>query len=217
MIKNLNKKLENFRREFKKAELDISSVNKDPFKQFESWFLDAMKLNLIDLNAMTLATVDENGIPAARVVLLKNFDETGFTFYTNLLSEKAREIKKNPNCALVIYWAELERQIRITGVAEKTSIRDAVKYFSTRPRESQIGAWASQQSEKVEIRKILELAFNEMKLKFKNKKIPLPPFWGGFKIVPTKFEFWQGRPNRLHDRILFTKEKNIWKIERLMP
>lgn len=211
------KKFENLRRDFKQAVLDESSVNKNPFKQFENWFLDAVELNLIDLNAMTLATVDERGIPKARIVLLKNFDKNGFVFYTNLESDKAKELKKNPFAALVIYWAQLERQIRIVGKVERTTLVESIKYFSTRPRESQIGAWASQQSDKIKMRELLELSFEKMKIKFKNKKIPLPPFWGGFRVIPESFEFWQGRANRLHDRILFTKENNKWRIDRLMP
>ncbi len=213
----INKKLEKLRREFLNSELSETSIDANPIEQFGNWFDDAVQLKLLDLNAMTLATVDEKNNPQARIVLLKQFDEKGFVFYTNYNSDKSSQLKKNPKAALVIYWAEMERQIRIVGKVEKTTLKESINYFKSRPIDSQIGAWASDQSHVVEIREIIELAFKEMKLKFKNKKIPLPPFWGGYRVVPETIEFWQGRKNRLHDRILYTRKNEKWIIQRLMP
>ena len=181
------------------------------------WLDEAISSNLIDPNAMILATANKNRIPSARTVLLKGFDEKGFVFFTNYESAKTKELEENSFASLLFLWLELERQVRITGKTEKVSREESEKYFLTRPQESQLGAWASKQSEVIPNRKILENQFEEIKKRFENKEIPLPPFWGGYKVIPERIEFWQGRESRLHDRICYSSEKGKWKIERLLP
>ncbi len=198
-------------------ELTEPEVNSNPFDQFKIWFEEVLKSDLKEPNAMIVATSTKDGIPSVRTVLLKEFDESGFVFYTNYESEKGKELLENPNAALLFYWGFLERQIRITGKVEKVSREKSAEYFHSRPRESQIGAWASNQSQIIKDREYLQNKFNEFNSKFKDKEIPLPDYWGGFKVVPEKFEFWQGRESRLHDRICYLKENNTWKIVRLAP
>jgi pyridoxamine 5'-phosphate oxidase len=178
---------------------------------------EVIKSKSIDPSAMVLATADKNAIPNVRVVLLKGMDKEGFVFYTNYGSKKGRELIENPNASLLFFWKEFERQIRISGKVSKVSQKESEDYFYSRPYESRLAAWASNQSEVIPGRNFLEERFVEMKKKYEGKEIPLPPFWGGFKLFPNNFEFWQGRENRLHDRICYIKENKKWKIIRLAP
>jgi pyridoxamine 5'-phosphate oxidase len=200
-----------------KMVLDEKDLLPDPVKQFALWFHDAQNAVRSDPTAMTLATASSNGVPSARIVLLKSFDDQGFVFYTNYGSRKSDELLQNPHAALLGYWTELYRQVRLEGRVEQTSREESERYFRSRPRESQLGAWASQQSRVIESREALDRAYADMEKKFGDGEIPLPPFWGGFRLIPRVFEFWQSRENRLHDRILYTRESNRWKIERLCP
>jgi pyridoxamine 5'-phosphate oxidase len=206
------------RTDYKKGTLDEHEVAKDPFEQFNIWFKEAVRSEVPEVNAMTLATAGKNGRPSARMVLLKQYDEKGFVFYTNYLSPKAKDLNENPIAAALLFWEPLERQIRIVGRTEKISPLESFEYFRTRPIDSQLGAWASQQSSEISARSLLEKAFGEMLEKFKNGQIPLPPQWGGIRIIPDEFEFWQGRSNRLHDRISYRLQSDsTWKIARLSP
>jgi len=198
-------------------ELNESSINKNPFIQFANWYKSIINSKLKEPTAMTLSTADVNGNPSARIVLLKEFDDRGFIFYTNYESRKGKDLKENPKAALNFFWDEPARQIRIEGKIEKVSKEASKKYFSTRPRESRIGAWVSAQSSVIPNRKFLENKFDELEKKFNNEEIPLPEFWGGYRVIPNYFEFWQGRENRLHDRICYKKENDEWKIFRLAP
>ena len=205
------------RQGYKDKGLDKKDLNTDPIIQFESWYDEAKKLEPIP-NAMSLATVNNNGEPSLRTVLLKLFDKKGFVFFTNYKSRKARNIRDNPNVALLFNWIALEKQVSIKGRAEKIKAEESIKYFKNRPEGSQLGAWVSDQSSVLSSRKILETKLEEIKLKFSEGEIPLPAFWGGYRIKPETFEFWQGRPNRLHDRFIYSKLSNkIWKIDRLAP
>jgi pyridoxamine 5'-phosphate oxidase len=194
-----------------------ADADADPFRQFARWFADAASAGLKEPNAMTLATVGADGVPNARMVLLKGFDERGFVFYTNYGSAKARDLKVNPRAALVFYWAELERQVRISGVVETTTREETEEYFATRPRGSQLGAWASQQSAIVSGREVLEANLLQQEVRFDGQEIPAPPDWGGFRLRPDSIEFWQGRPSRLHDRLLYTRCGGEWLRQRLSP
>jgi pyridoxamine 5'-phosphate oxidase len=210
--------LQDMRRDYKRAELDEASVNASPFVQFEQWFGDAQNAELPEPNAMIVATVNTEGLPNIRAVLLKIFDERGFVFFTNYNSDKAREIEQNPNIAAEFLWLDLERQVRILGRCEKISKSESLGYFLKRSRGSQIGAWVSDQSSVISSRKFLAMQIEKIKEKFKNGEVPLPDFWGGYRIVPQKIEFWQGRESRLHDRILYAQEQNgEWSISRLAP
>ena len=205
------------RQGYKDKGLNIEDLNANPIFQFESWFEDAKKSEPIP-TAMSLSTVNNNGEPTLRTVLLKLFDRKGFVFFTNYKSRKADNITNNPNVAVLFNWVALERQVRITGVAEKIKTKESIKYFMSRPRGSQLGAWVSDQSSVLSSRKILELKLEEMKRKFSDGEIPLPDFWGGYRIIPKTYEFWQGRPNRLHDRFIYTKQGNApWRIDRIAP
>ena len=205
------------RYEFKKHILEESSVNKNPFRQFADWYSEAQKDIGVDASAMTLAT-NAGNMPSARVVYLRKFDKNGFCFYTNYTSNKGKELQKNRNACLLFFWRELQRQIKIEGKVEKLSAKESDKYFAIRPRGSQIGAWSSPQSKVIPNREMLEEWVKEFTKMFEGKKIPRPPHWGGYRLVPSSFEFWQGRESRLHDRIVFTKPKSgKWKIERLSP
>ncbi|MGK7949730.1 MAG: pyridoxamine 5'-phosphate oxidase [Xenococcaceae cyanobacterium] len=208
-----------FRQEYSLEGLSRKQLNSDPFKQFELWFQQACAANLPEPNAMSLATVSATGEPSQRIVLLKYFDRQGFVFFTNYESKKARQIEANTQVSLLFFWIALERQVQIAGNATKISTAESLKYFTTRPRGSQIGAWCSQQSTVISSRQMLEIKFDEIKRKFHNKEIPLPSAWGGYRIVPHSFEFWQGRPNRLHDRFLYSRlnSESAWKIQRLAP
>jgi len=197
--------------------LTREQLNSDPCLQFEAWFKEADEVEPIP-NAMSLATVCQSGEPMVRTVLLKLFDENGFVFFTNYKSRKADQITDNPNIAMLFNWVALERQVSINGVAEKVDTSESLKYFLSRPRGSQLGSWVSDQRSALTSRKILEMKLQELKIKFAKRKIPLPDFWGGYRIKPKRFEFWQGRPNRLHDRFLYSKKDNeSWEIERLAP
>ena len=197
--------------------LDKEDLNDDPFLQFESWLEEAKENEPIP-TAMSLSTVSNNGEPALRTVLLKLFDKNGFVFFTNYKSRKANHIAGNQNVAALFNWIALERQVSINGIAEKIKSKESKKYFMNRPRGSQLGAWVSDQSSVLSSRKILEMKLEEMKLKFSDREIPLPDFWGGYRIIPKTFEFWQGRPNRLHDRFKYLKQGNdSWTIDRIAP
>jgi pyridoxamine 5'-phosphate oxidase len=212
-----NTEISGIRRDYSLTELQETTVFNDPFKQFSKWMEEAVKSGIIDASAMILATADKDSIPDVRVVLLKGFDEKGFIFYTNYDSKKGRHLIENPNASILFFWKEFERQIRISGSVIKVSAEESEKYFHSRPYESQIAAWASNQSEVIPGREFLEKKFNDIKDKYHDKEIPLPPNWGGFKLLANYFEFWQGRENRLHDRISYLKEDSAWKIARLAP
>ena len=194
-----------------------SEIDPDPFKQFGKWFQEAEEVIPHLPNAMTLATAAPDGRPAARIVLLKDFDSSGFVFYTNYDSQKASELLKNANAALLFYWTQLGRQVRINGTVTKVSRGESDEYFHTRPIESQIGAWASNQSRVIENRQVLEDRFNRLSEEFEERVVPLPENWGGYRVRPDVFEFWQERPARLHDRIRYRLEGSAWLIERLAP
>jgi len=197
-------------------ELKKPTVDKNPIKQFAKWYKTVLKSGLKEPTAMTLATASKGGVPSARTVLLKGYDEKGFLFFTNYGSRKGRELSENPFAELLFYWMDLRKQVRISGRVEKISKEESKKYFKTRPLNSQIGAWVSRQSEIIPDRKFLEEKYKEYSEKYK-EDVPLPPFWGGFRLIPERFEFWQGRENRLHDRICYLKKNGEWEIMRLAP
>lgn len=198
--------------------LNEEDADPNPFKQFERWFKEAEAAVPILPNAMTLATATKAGVPSARVVLLKDFDEHGFVFYTNYQSQKGKELDENPMATLSFYWAEPARQVRITGTTTKTSRSESEAYFHTRPIDSQLGAWASNQSEVISNREVLERRMEELLKEYEGKRIPLPPYWGGYRVAPFVFEFWQNRASRLHDRLRYKlATEGNWVIERLAP
>jgi pyridoxamine 5'-phosphate oxidase len=206
------------RKEYTRAGLDESDAVPDPIEQFRGWFDDALAADLHEPNAMTLATATPEGRPSARIVLIKGFDERGFIFYTNYEGRKARELEANPHCALNFYWAELERQVRIEGRVRRISDEESDAYFASRPRGSQLGAWVSEQSRSIENRGALELRLRELEREYEGREIPRPPFWGGYRVEPEVIEFWQGRENRLHDRLQYRRsEDGGWERERLQP
>lgn len=219
------KDIAGIRRDYTKASLDVGSVSTDPLAQFEKWFDEALKANVLEPNAMNLATISPAGKPSSRIVLLKGISPASpaggrqrLLFYTNYQSQKGRELAANPACALAFFWPELERQVRISGYAERADTAESDEYFRTRPHESQIGAWASPQSAVIASRDILEQRAAEMEKKFEGMNIiPRPQQWGGFAVTPFEFEFWQGRPGRLHDRVLYILDGKNWKINRLAP
>ncbi len=206
------------RRHYASRSLDLPDLQSDPFAQFDAWMREAHEAKLLEPNAMSLATVSAGGTPSLRLVLLKGFDTRGFVFYTNYHSSKACDIATNPAVALHFSWLPLERQVSVAGRAEKISATESLRYFISRPRDSQIGAWASRQSEVITTRSLLEAKFAEMKAKFLNGEVPLPDHWGGYRVKPASFEFWQGRPNRLHDRFRYALQPDgSWSLARLMP
>ncbi|HEY9876007.1 MAG TPA: pyridoxamine 5'-phosphate oxidase [Candidatus Obscuribacterales bacterium] len=214
----MNMSVADLRKNYTKSGLIESDADPNPFKQFQQWFDQALAAQLPEPNAMTLATVAPDGKPSARIVLLKNFDPHGFVFYTNYSSHKGQQLQANPWAALVFWWAELERQVRIEGRVEKVSEAESDAYFHSRPLGSQLGAWVSQQSQVIETREVLEVRLQELEEKYINQVVPRPTHWGGFRVIPTAIEFWQGRPNRLHDRLLYRRlDDGRWLIERLSP
>ncbi|MEY5013641.1 MAG: pyridoxamine 5-phosphate oxidase [Verrucomicrobiota bacterium] len=189
----------------------------DPIQQFEDWFKTATDVGVHEPNAMTLSTVGATNTPLQRTVLLKGYDSSGFVFFSNYQSRKAEDIDANPQVCLLFPWLTLERQVIIQGRAEKTTVEESTAYFHSRPPESQIGAWVSNQSEVISSREVLNAKLNEIRERFKDTEIPLPPFWGGYRVIPSTIEFWQGGPARLHDRFLYSRTSDGWKIERLSP
>jgi pyridoxamine 5'-phosphate oxidase len=210
--------LSHLRAKYTTKGLDIKDLNPNPFIQFETWFNQAMDAKLIEPNAFSLATVGSDMMPSIRTVLLKTFDEKGFVFFTNYKSTKAKQIEENPKAAALFAWLELERQVKIEGNVERISTSDSLKYFLSRPKGSQIGAWVSHQSEIITSRSLLEQKFDEIKRKFLKGEVPFPSFWGGYAIKPVRIEFWQGGQDRLHDRFLYElKDDDNWIISRLAP
>lgn len=205
------------RKDYKLRSLSEHDVAANPIDQFTKWWDEAIASNIDEVNAMTLATIDNSGRPHARIVLLKGMSENGFEFFTNYESSKGKEMTANNKVALVLFWKELERQIRIEGAVSKLSEAASDKYFLSRPVESRIGAWSSPQSNIIENREVLDKNVKQTKATFEGKEIVRPPFWGGYIVKPECIEFWQGRPNRLHDRIVYFLENNIWNIKRLAP
>lgn len=206
------------RKEYAALSLHESDVAQDPIAQFDTWWQQALNSQVMEPNAMTVATASADGLPAARVILLKGFSPEGFVFFTNYNSFKAMHLTENPKACLVFFWAELERQVRITGLVKKVPPAESDAYFFSRPEGSRIGAWASQQSSVVSSREWLDEQYAQKTGEFAGKEIPRPPYWGGYLVQPVVVEFWQGRPSRLHDRIQYTMQENgAWKIERLSP
>ncbi len=205
------------RTDYARAELDERSVNRDPFRQFGQWFDDAVVARLPEPNAMTLATADADGRPSARVVLLKGADERGFAFYTNFESRKGCELGYRPLAALLFFWPQLERQVRVEGSVERVDAAEADAYFASRPHASRLSAWASPQSALISDRATLEASLAEVAARFSGDAVPRPPNWGGYRVVPAMFEFWQGRRSRLHDRLVYHRDSAGWRIGRLAP
>jgi pyridoxamine 5'-phosphate oxidase len=211
-------RIADIRKTYSRKKLKEDKAKPDPFQQFGEWWKEAVKANIDEVNAMTLATASPDGLPSARIVLLKEFSEKGFVFFTNYESFKSRQLSENPKACLVFFWKELERQVRITGVVEKISEEESDAYFHSRPFESRLGAHVSPQSHVIENREWLKKRFNELCATYKKKEIPRPANWGGFLVKPVMVEFWQGRPARLHDRLQYSlTEQGDWKIERLAP
>ncbi len=213
----MNKDIADIRKEYQMQSLLETDVAGDPFEQFTRWWDEALKSELDEVNAMTLATASASGMPSARIVLLKAASDKGFVFFTNYTSQKAKELEENPFACLVFFWKELERQIRITGTIEKVSAAESDEYFNSRPAGSRIGAWASPQSSVIPSRETIEKNIEKYELQFDGAEITRPSFWGGYIVRPTVIEFWQGRPNRLHDRIQYSKPDGLWTLVRLAP
>jgi pyridoxamine 5'-phosphate oxidase len=210
--------LAGLRTDYVSSGLRRADLHSDPLRQFGAWFAAALAADIRDVNAMSLATATSEGKPSVRIVLLKGFDERGFAFFTNYDSQKAQEIDANPFAEMAFYWPQLERQVRIKGKVERTSREDSAAYFHSRPVGSQLGAWASKQSEVIDARKVLDARLTEMTERFRTGVVPLPPHWGGYRLKPDKFEFWQGRLNRLHDRFRYSRQRDgTWLIDRLAP
>jgi pyridoxamine 5'-phosphate oxidase len=205
------------RRDYMKATLSEDKVEKDPFVQFGIWWDEALRAEIDEVNAMTLATVSAGDKPSARIVLLKGYDSKGFVFYTNYQSRKGRDLEQYPHASLLFFWKELERQVRIDGPCEKVSEAESDEYFLSRPEGSRIGAWASPQSQVISSRDVLDQQIIALENRFQGMSIPRPPHWGGYRVKPDQVEFWQGRPSRLHDRILYTRTASGWQINRLAP
>jgi pyridoxamine 5'-phosphate oxidase len=213
----LDREVAALRKEYTRAGLNEIDVDPDPIVQFHEWFEKVIDADLHEPNAMILATATTDGKPSARTVLLKSYDERGFVFYTNYEGRKAKEIEANPTCALLFHWGELERQIRIEGRVGRVPDAESDAYFAGRPRGSRLGAWASQQSRSVEGRSVLEARVRALEKEYEGREIPRPPFWGGYRVESDTIEFWQGRENRLHDRLVYLRNEGGWKIVRLQP
>ncbi|MGH2414713.1 MAG: pyridoxamine 5'-phosphate oxidase [Microcystaceae cyanobacterium] len=214
----MNISIADLRQNYTRAEFSETEADSNPFGQFKRWFGEAVSAQLLEPNAMTLATMTPQGNPSARIVLLKDFDERGFVFYTNYESDKGQQLAHHPRAALVFWWAELERQVRIEGRVEKVSPQESDAYFSSRPFDSQLGAWVSNQSQVIDSRERLEQRLAQLQQKYTHQRVPRPPHWGGFRVIPITFEFWQGRPSRLHDRLRYRQvEDDSWIKERLSP
>ena len=214
---DMNLAIADLREDYTLEELTESEVDSSPFVQFQRWFDQAVEAQLPEPNAMTVATATKDGIPSARIVLLKGFDDRGFVFYTNYNSHKAQELIDNPHAALVFLWTELERQIRIVGSVEKIAAEESDAYFYSRPIGSRLGAWASEQSQVISSRDVLEQRLEDLKAEYENQDIPRPPHWGGFRVKPIAIEFWQGRSSRLHDRLRYQLQNGKWMLDRLSP
>lgn len=213
----MNSDIASIRTDYKLKSLTEEDVKADAMEQFTHWWNEALQSDIYEVNAMTLATAGKDGRPSARIVLLKGYDRNGFVFFTNYGSTKGKEIAENPLACLLFFWKELERQVKIEGSIEKVSAAESDEYFFSRPEGSRIGAHTSPQSKPIANRQVLEDRYLELTEEFKGKNIPRPENWGGYIVKPTSMEFWQGRPSRLHDRILYTKVNETWKIERLAP
>jgi pyridoxamine 5'-phosphate oxidase len=210
--------LSGLRHEYDAHGLRRADLHPNPVEQFRAWFAAALAAEERDVNAMSLATATSDGKPSVRIVLLKAVDDRGFCFFTNYDSEKGKELEANPHAALCFYWIKLERQVRVRGTVERTSREDSAAYFHSRPIGSRLGAWASKQSEAIDSRQILDARLETMRERYHNTEIPLPPHWGGYRVKPEQIEFWQGRPNRLHDRFRYTRQsESAWQIDRLAP
>jgi len=207
----------NLRQNYASSTLEEANADKDPFKQFQTWFDEAVAADFMEPNAMNIATVNSAGELSSRMVLLKGFDPSGFVFFTNYESNKANDLASTKQCALTFWWDKLHRQVRVRGSVEKIKREETVEYFHSRPRGSQIGAIASKQSSVIENYAFLESEYKKIEEKYEGQEIPCPDRWGGYRVLPEQFEFWQGRPNRLHDRLRYTKINADWKIERLSP
>lgn len=205
------------RQNYTRQQLLETNVDPNPIKQFQLWFEQARSVDILEPNAMTLATASKDGIPSARIVLLKGVDDRGFTFYTNYESRKGQELAANPQAVLVFWWEPLERQVRIEGTVEKVTKQETEEYFHSRPRGSQLGAWASPQSQVISSRDVLETRLEDITHTYQEQEIPRPAHWGGYRVIPHAIEFWQGRPNRLHDRLRYRLNQDHWAIERLAP
>lgn len=215
-IDAVKQQLQDMRLDYRKGSLDEADAPGSPIVLFDAWFADAENSGVVEPNAMTVATATPDGIPSARILLLKGFDERGFVFFTNYGSRKGAELAANPRAAAVFFWQPLERQVRIEGTVQKVDRDESKAYFESRPVGSRIGAWASEQSKVIASREVVEQREAEMRAKF-GDDVPLPEFWGGYRLVPTNIEFWQGRSSRLHDRLRYVKQGEGWRIERLSP
>ncbi|EDX75283.1 pyridoxamine 5'-phosphate oxidase [Coleofasciculus chthonoplastes PCC 7420] len=214
----MSKSIADLRQEYSLQRLNKTDAHPNPFEQFTVWFDQAVAAKLPEPNAMTLATATPDGKPSARMVLLKGYDERGFVFYTNYKSHKGQQLLANPWGAIAFWWTQLERQVRIEGQIEQVSAEKSDAYFHSRPQDSQLGAWASEQSQVIDSREVLEQRLQQLKKEYETKTIPRPPHWGGFRLIPVAIEFWQGRPSRLHDRLLYQRtEEGSWMIQRLSP
>lgn len=214
---DLKKYINSLRHDFTLKHLDESIIEKEPFSQFEAWLKEAMQAEIPDPNAFILSTASAQGKPSGRVLLLRDYSSSGFVFYTNYNSRKGRDIESNPFASITFFWQQLERQVRIEGKLQKLAPEKSNEYFNSRPRESRIGAWTSTQSERIENRKVLDDLNQKYTQKFQNKEIPRPKHWGGYQLIPDNIEFWQGRPGRLHDRLVYNLENGSWRISRLAP